>query len=315
MILHPAEKICAGIVAALFVIDAVLIAVKDVGVDWFNYAVVCAIGGTSIAIGHIYRTIRGEEKIALAATGAGLFILFTIAGSIFNYLLLPVGDRRIDPLLARLDAAIGFSWTDAVVYVAEMPALGTALRWIYASSMPQLVVIVLILGFSGQRERLHRFLLTGIAGALISIAVWALFPSSGPAAFEVLPPGVSDSFAMIVGNSYGAELNRLVLEGPVFLSPADALGLIAFPSFHTVMACMAVWFMVRTPFAFPVFIIVNTLMLPAILVQGGHHLVDVIGGFAVFGLALLASKLLMTVTLVFQRYPTVSAASPQRLPS
>jgi hypothetical protein len=293
MILHPAEKICAGIIAALFLIDAVLIPIRGVGVDWFNYALMCAIGASAIGVGQFYRKVRPEEKIALASTASGLFILFTIVGSIFNYLLLPVGNRRIDPILAKFDAVMGFSWTEAVVYVAGMPTLGSILRWIYVSSMPQLIVIVLILGFSEQRERLHRFLLTGITGALISIAIWAAFPSSGPAAFEVLPADVSGAFEMVVGSGYGAELNRLALEGPTFLSPNDTLGLIAFPSFHTVMACMAVWFMFRIPFIFPVILIMNMLMLPAILVHGGHHLADVIGGFAVFGLALFASKQLV----------------------
>ncbi|MBA8902757.1 phosphatase PAP2 family protein [Phyllobacterium sp. P30BS-XVII] len=296
MNLHPAEKICAGIIATLLVFDAILIPVRGVGVDWINYALMSAIGLTAIGVGQFYRTVRPEEKIALAATASGLFILFTIVGSVFNYLLLPVGPRRIDDILTKFDAYLGFSWTDAVIYVASMPALGSLLRWIYASSMPQLILIILILGFSGQRDGLHRFLLTGLIGALISIALWAMFPSSGPAAFEMLPASISSTLDMVVGSSYGAELNRLALEGPTFLSPKDALGLIAFPSFHTVMACMAVWFMFRMAFAFPVFLIINILMLPAILVHGGHHLVDVIGGFAVFGIALFASKQLVRST-------------------
>lgn len=296
MNLHPAEKICAGIIATLLVFDAILIPVRGVGVDWINYALMSAIGLTAIGVGQFYRTVRPEEKIALAATASGLFILFTIVGSVFNYLLLPVGARRIDDILTKFDAYLGFSWTDAVIYVASMPALGSLLRWIYASSMPQLILIILILGFSGQRDGLHRFLLTGFIGALISIALWAMFPSSGPAAFEILPASISSTLDMVVGGSYGAELNRLALEGPTFLSPKDALGLIAFPSFHTVMACMAVWFMFRMAFAFPVFLIINILMLPAILVHGGHHLVDVIGGFAVFGIALFASKQLVRST-------------------
>lgn len=292
MILHPAEKICAIIIAALFLIDAILIPVRGTGVDWLNYAVMCAIGFGAIAVGQFYRTRRPEEKIALATTASGLFILFTISGSIFNYLLLPVGNRRIDSLLIKLDAMLGFSWAEAVVYVASLPSLASLLRLIYMSSLPQLIVIILILGFLGQRERLHQFLLTGVFGALIAIAFWAAFPSSGPSAFEVLPANVSQSF--VVGAAYGAELNRLAMEGPSFLSPKDALGLIAFPSFHTVMACMAVWFMIQAKTVFPLFLVINILMLPAILVHGGHHLVDVFAGFVVFSLALIASRMLLT---------------------
>ncbi len=293
MVLLPAEKICAAVIVALFLLDAILIPIRGVSVDWLNYALVCAIGLGSVTAGQFYRIGRQEEKIALATTAAGMFVLFTIAGSIFNYLLLPVGARRIDPFLIVLDAIVGFSWKEAVSYVASMPLLANVLRFIYMSSLPQLIIIILILGFSGRRERLHQFLLTGIFGALIAVAIWAAFPSSGPSAFEVLPSELSNLF--VVGSAYGVELNRLAIEGPSFLSPKDALGLIAFPSFHTVMACMAVWFMSRRK-AFLCFLPVNMLMLPAILVHGGHHLVDVFGGFAVFGMALWASRAVMAAS-------------------
>lgn len=303
MILYPAEKICATVIVVLFLLDAILIQIKGVGVDWTGYGVTCAIGIGAIAIGQLYRTKRLEEKIALATTASGLFILFTIYCSIFNYLLLPVGDRRIDPLLIKLDAMLHYSWPEAVVYVASLPWLASLLRFIYMSSLPQLIVILIILGFLGQRERLHQFLLTGVFGALMAIAFWAVFPSSGPSAFEILPAEVARSF--VVGAAYGTELNRLALDGPSFLSPKDALGLIAFPSFHTVMACMAVWFMAQTKRVFPLFLIVNILMLPAILVHGGHHLVDVFAGFIVFGLALMVSRMLPVSTSRLEQEATV----------
>lgn len=303
MILHPAEKICATVIVVLFLLDAILIQIKGVGVDWTGYGVTCAIGIGAIAIGQLYRTKRLEEKIALATTASGLFILFTISCSIFNYLLLPVGDRRIDPLLIKLDAMLHYSWPEAVVYVASLPWLASLLRFIYMSSLPQLIVILIILGFLGQRERLHQFLLTGVFGALMAIAFWAVFPSSGPSAFEILPAEVARSF--VVGAAYGTELNRLALDGPSFLSPKDALGLIAFPSFHTVMACMAVWFMAQTKRVFPLFLIVNILMLPAILVHGGHHLVDVFAGFIVFGLAIMATRMLPVSTSRLEQEATV----------
>ena len=303
MILYPAEKICATVIVVLFLLDAILIQIKGVGVDWTGYGVTCAIGIGAIVIGQLYRTKRLEEKIALATTASGLFILFTICCSIFNYLLLPVGDRRIDPLLIKLDAMLHYSWPEAVVYVASLPWLASLLRFIYMSSLPQLIVILIILGFLGQRERLHQFLLTGVFGALMAIAFWAVFPSSGPSAFEILPAEVARSF--VVGAAYGTELNRLALDGPSFLSPKDALGLIAFPSFHTVMACMAVWFMAQTKRVFPLFLIVNILMLPAILVHGGHHLVDVFAGFIVFGLALMVSRMLPVSTSRLEQEATV----------
>lgn len=295
MIFHPAEKICFAIIIALFCLDAILIPYRGVGVDWAGYLSVCAVGFSALAIGQYYRLHRSEEGISLATTASGLFILFTISGSIFNYMLLPVGDRRIDPLLIMLDAGLGFSWSGTVVYFTQMPWLVWLLGKIYTSSLPQLILVILILGFSGQRDRLHQFLFTGIFGALGAILLWAVFPSSGPAAYETLPTAIAASFDLVVETNYGAELNRLALEGPSYISPRDALGLIAFPSFHTVMACMAVWAISRTRAIFPFVLALNVLMLPAILLHGGHHLVDVVGGGALFVLALILSGRLVAM--------------------
>ncbi|WP_411053594.1 phosphatase PAP2 family protein, partial [Tritonibacter sp. SIMBA_163] len=58
-------------------------------------------------------------------------------------------------------------------------------------------------------------------------------------------------------------------------------GVIAFPSLHTVMACMVVVFTMGTR-VFPLAVILNAPMIPATLAHGGHHLSDIFGGLAVF---------------------------------
>ncbi|TKT76953.1 phosphatase PAP2 family protein [Aquamicrobium sp. LC103] len=286
MLLHPGERIAAIITAVLLAADLVLIFVAAHDVDWSGYAGVVSIGLGAFACGLFYRRSGRSEEISLAATATGLFILFTIAGSLFNYLLLPIGERRIDAILMTIDGYLGYSWPGFVTAVSSFPAFGAVLRMVYLSSLAQLVVVIVVLGFAGRRDDLHRFLVTGMLAALMAIAIWSLMPSFGPSAYHVLPAETEASLRMVVGSLYGAELNRLGAEGPIMLSPRDGLGLIAFPSFHTVMACMAVWFTASMRRLFPVFLAVNLLMMPAILVHGGHHLVDIFGGIAVFAAAL-----------------------------
>lgn len=293
MLLHPGERIVAAVVAVLFVADALLIPRSAAALDWGGYAFCVAIGLAAVAVGLVYRRSGRSEEIALAAVATGLFILFTIFGSLFNYLLLPVGESRLDAVLTLVDGWLGYSWPDLVAATAGFPAFGGLLRTVYLSSLPQLIAVILLLGFGGRREPLHRFLLTGVFGALVAIGVWSVAPSFGPAAYHPVAAETVEALGMVVGPAYGAALVRLAVDGPTLLSPTDALGLIAFPSFHTVMACMAVWF--TRPFRrlFPFFLVVNVLMIPAILVHGGHHLVDVLGGVAVFALALaMAGRLL-----------------------
>ncbi|GGB58668.1 hypothetical protein GCM10011316_33420 [Roseibium aquae] len=59
---------------------------------------------------------------------------------------------------------------------------------------------------------------------------------------------------------------------------------------HAVMAFMATWYAVHLRFVFYPLIVVNTLMMPATLLHGGHHLVDLFGGVAVFAIGVFAAR-------------------------
>ena len=292
---HAAEKLCAFVIGGLFLIDTSIVVVRQANIDFAGYAVMIAIGLTAVGVGQFYRKVRPEERIAAAAIASGLFVLFTIAASIFNYLLLPIGDRRMDTLLTEIDALAGYRWADLVTIASQYPFVSLLMRAVYLSSLPQIIVVIVFLGFSNRLADLHLFLLTGIFAALATIAIWAVVPSSGPSAYQALPAEIASRARILVDPDYGAELNRLVLDGPRLISPKDALGLIAFPSFHTVMACLSVWFMAGFRRVFPFVLALNVVMLPAILVQGGHHLVDIAGGVAVFALALFAAKAILAM--------------------
>lgn len=289
MHLHSVERLISVITLTLFATNAALIIWSGSQIDASGYAGLIFVGLMLIALGQFYRSSGRSEDIAHVTTGTGLLVLFTNAAVMFNYLLLPIGERRIDGVLMMLDAHLGYSWPHLVAATAAIPFLGEILRLVYLSSLVQMIVVILALGFAGRHIELHRFLLTGVIASLLTIGIWSVVPSSGPAAFLSLTAEVTAAINLVVGPSYGAELNRLVVEGPGLISPNNTLGLIAFPSYHTVMACTAVWFTFCIRSLFPFFLIVNILMLPAILVHGGHHLVDVFGGIAVFAIAAVIS--------------------------
>jgi hypothetical protein len=238
MIFLPVERFILVVIAILLSLDCTLIVLKGVEIDFTGYASLAAIGLAMIAMGQYYRTIRPDLRISATVTASGLFIIFTLAGSIFNSMLLPVHFATIDVFLARIDASMGFSWLQTMIWLSEHRLLVGFLHIIYVSSLPQMIIVILILGFSGKTHSLYQFLLTGMIGVLIAMAFWFFFPSFGTSALYSLPPAVRDIMPLAVGPEYGSQLNRLALDGVAYLTPKDVLGLIAFPSFHTVMACM-----------------------------------------------------------------------------
>ena len=285
MRLLPAEKVIAAIVLALAAIDLVCLMVRPIQVNVLGYGGVILIGLLLLATGQYYRQWRGEEKIAVATTGAALFTLFTIVGSIFNYMLLPVPAARVDATLASIDSALGVHWPSIVNAVFERLLLNQILAIVYVSSLPQLLVVVLVLGFSSHHGQLHKFLLAGLFGALLVIGIWWVFPSSGASLVYGEGDLAKSGANLIVNHKYIVELNRIIAEGVTSISPKTALGLIGFPSFHMVMACMSVFYMMQYRILFAAMAGTNTLMLPAIVVHGNHHVTDVLAGAATFAVA------------------------------
>lgn len=297
MRLLPAERFFATLIGALAVIDLSLVVVNKVAIDWAGYALPTVGAVMLIIVGQYYRILRNEERLALALGASGLFILFTLVASVFNYLLLPIRFPIIDSFWVRLDARMGYDWPTFVTWIAQWPLLATILRLVYFSSLLQLAVVILILAFVDKPISLWHFLLTGATSVLGCIAVWFFFPSFGASAVHGLPQQILDIVRIPVDPKYSREVLRLAQEGPGYISPQNILGLIGFPSFHTVMACMSVLFLARIRWIFPFALLLNIAMVPAILVHGGHHLSDVFGGVMIFVAAyFLADKLLVRLS-------------------
>ena len=296
MVFLPAERFIVLIIVTLALLDACLLLLKGVGIDVVGYASLIACGAFLLALGQFYRRLRHNERIAVTATAAGLFALFTIVGSIFNYLLLPSHFVQIDGTLMQIDGMLGYSWSSVVESAARHPLVGLVLYAVYTSSLIQLLGVILILGFSGRTTSLQHFLLTGVIGALLAIMFWFFLPSIGPSALQHLSSQALKAMPLAVDPAYGAELRRVLSEGSTYLTPANVLGLIAFPSFHMVMACMSVCFLARIRFAFVSAAVLNALMIPAILVHGGHHLIDLVGGGATFVIAYTLARSVLEKT-------------------
>jgi len=289
MIFSRYERFVLTVVAVLGAIDLTLIAAKGIRVDWAGYGMIGLIGLGTIMLGLFYRLIRRDARISETLILTAGFILFTLVGSVFNYMLLPIYFPRIDDFWVNVDRLLAYHWPNLVLYFSERPGLSALLKIVYFTSLPQLVVVVLLLGFTGQSRRLAHFLITGMIGALICIGIWAIFPTFGTSVVWNMPEDIVKRAGLAVDKSYAAELIRLSKEGVGYLSPANVLGLIGFPSFHTVMAAMSVVFTWRIVWLRLPVLALNMLMVPALLLHGGHHLSDFLGGLAVFAVACLAA--------------------------
>lgn len=276
--LWPVERYIRNFILVLATFDLAMVHLCKIGFDWFSYGLFFGLGIFIIAVGLFYRSSGRSERISMTLMATGMLLLFTIVLSVFGYLLLPLWRESIDPLLARIDTLFGYSWPDIVKFAGQHPLFNELTRYAYLSSIPQMALLFLVLGFGGKQKELHVFILSITASGLATLAFWALFPSFGASVLYDISGTIEQTARPLVGSSYGAELLRLGVEGPTFISPKDMEGLVAFPSYHTIMAILAIYAARTTGRLFPMLFVINLLVIPGVLIHGGHHLIDVFGG-------------------------------------
>jgi len=285
------ENLLLNICIFVFVADIVLFQFVDASIDYAGFALTSTVILLLLVLGLIYRHVRtGGERLGITLICAALLILFSNVGAILNYLLLGIAGESIDPVLVRIDAALGFHWPSFVAWMSKYPTFSESLGWAYNSTLPQIVIVMLILGFTGRHESLYVMILCLTISALLTIGFWGAFPSYGTTAIYTMPEDIVQLIKPVVGNDYGEKLRALANNAQPEISPRNVQGLIAMPSYHTIMAlvtCYAVsglrhW---RYPF-----FVLNFFVALSIPLHGGHHLIDLVGALVVSAAVILTVR-------------------------
>ena len=280
-----------AIVAAIGLADVAWAQAGHFDVDAKAYAMLALLAAALAGGGLYYTHIRKDERLAAMLMATAFLIGMSASFSVLNYLLLTVAGQRIDAPLAALDRALGVDWPAMMTFVAHYPLTNMGLQFVYISVLPQIAVLVLCLGFFGKPEQIYRLCVAVAAGAAISMAIWTMAPSFGAFSVYDLPPNVAGHLALALDGRYAHALVGLLAHGPGHISPAAAKGLIGFPSYHAVLAMLVVWYARTIPTARWIALGVNAVVLIATPIQGGHHVVDVLAGFAVAAVAIRAADL------------------------
>ncbi len=284
--LHRPEWLLVGLTVLTGFASLILSVIKDQPVAWQAFCVsfVPAVG--LLFVGQYLRGPKAAPRLSQFAIANAIYIGFSGVIAILIYLRFPIADPLIDTQLAQMDAWLGFSWEGFVTWLAQYPAFGSFLAPVYLSSLPQLFILIGVLALMGHATRLNRALITGIFSLCFTVAFWWIWPSVGPSAYITIPSETAEAIGLFHGPELGAKLARLVSEGTPLIHPGDIMGTIAFPSYHTVMMLVVIWYL-RGIWLFWPALAFNALMVPAILSHGGHYLIDALGGLIAFSIAAL----------------------------
>jgi hypothetical protein len=280
------EKFILLLIAVLIAVSVALSHVKNIDVDFQRYDFLFAVDAFLIGLGQLYRRLPGREAAATGFTSCGLLFLGSQSLVLFNSMLLPYRFHGMDQILAGIDASLGFVWADYVVAMSAYPQFCAFLKVVYSSTFAQIMLALIVLTFANRPGEVSQLTLANLTGALIVISIWSLFPSSTPVAFQPLPADVAAIVDLKLDREYGLKLVQLSYEGITQFTPGQKLGMVGFPSFHTVMALLVVCYAGKIRFLFYPVAIWNSFMLLAIPLHGAHNVIDVIAGLLVAVLAI-----------------------------
>ena len=284
--MHRILWLIAGAVVAA---DIAWAAAMHFDIDRRGYLFVGEVAAALGSLAFFYGRVRCDDRLSAMLSGTAFLVVFSAAFAVLNCMLLTVAGPRIDVPLAALDRALGFNWVSVMTLMAKYPVLNFLLQCCYNSVLPQIALLVLVLGWAGKQGDVFRFCLSVAIGAFITVAFWTFFPSFGAFSVYRLPPDVETHLALALDRTYAEDLMHLLAFGPGWISPQSVRGLIGFPSFHAALAVITAWYAGRISYLGWLAALLNAAVLVATPIQGGHHLVDVVAGMAVAACAVAGS--------------------------
>ena len=229
-----------------------------------------------------------KSAAARVCAGAAQVLGLLMVVAPFSYLIDSLRMPLVDRPLRAVDAALGFSWEDYTQFILRHRGITSILAYAYSSIEIQILVILTICcadAIPREIEFLQNYALTMI----ICVVIGGLLPALGePSPFQIL---VHTEFARVRTGHWHV------------LDYSTAQGIVAFPSFHTAFAVVALYSVRHCAPALLGMVVVNLLLIVSVPTFGGHYLSDMIGGAGVAVVSIMATKRLRRPEQTAERGP------------
>ncbi len=304
----PEDYLKVAVVLLIAVVDAVWITLASFQFALFSVVRVAAVVGVLLVVAEIYRRWRPNPDFIVMVRETAWLLAFAAGAAVLSNLVVTLHLPAIDDRLAVLDRLFGLDWQAYYAYVVSRPALGLVFALLYFVALPFVAFGVIILSASHRTDRASELVLAAMIGALISIAISGLWPSSGALAY-FRPDQALALHHPIVDLDYKQAFFDLRSGARTSFNLDDIPGLIAFPSYHAVLnTIVALSFRGIRRFFWPM-VALNVAMLATAPVEGGHHFSDVGAGVVVAIVSVfLASRLQRRLVAGAVRSPSAESS-------
>jgi len=221
---------------------------------------------------------------SLMAEYLALSLCMALVFRVFSYLCMAASGPLVDRQLLALDRALGFDWLAGWHFLSAHPVLMTAQRLLYDSLTYQALYMCLLLGLMSRVMALREVFWIIFLSAIVTNLIAIVLPAYGP--FEI--------FGLSSHGGFLPDMKHLKSGGVMEFNLSELTGVICFPSFHTVMALGYAYSLRRTGIIGHTIATANVTMLLGVPFLGGHYVIDMIAGAAVFGLVTLGVRYAMS---------------------
>lgn len=267
-------RVKTWLILGVVALDALLIALLGLEFPVGDFATPVVILTVLAGVAIFYQRIRPTPNFVCCTAALMQLVAFSTAFVVLTYCIAATGQPLVDRELARFDESLGVQVPLVMAWADARPRFSSALEFAYNTILPQTALVVVILGFLGERRSLERFMLTFILCALLTGAAFYFWPADGP--FTTYGYATNSSQANYLEHFHGMRSGERTLA-----TWRGAEGLITFPSFHTTWAILLAFALWRRPVLFCFSAVLNAAVVLSTMTTGWHYLADVVGGVAV----------------------------------
>lgn len=244
--------------------------------------IVCLVlAGFLIALSLFYAYVRKDAFLARLLLALAIMQCAVFAGVSLTYLVPSARFPMMDQVFARFDSLLGFDFPAFVAWAH-------AHDWVrdYAAAVYNYVTVSIAfvamayLAATRRIEEFEKLVSFIVLSAMMTIFVGMMLPAGSTFAYYQVPQAVEDALGTLTGAGYNVYYGR-VRAGDLTVLEEGFRGMIAFPSFHTVLGLMSVLYLRSNPWLMAPIAVLAALMIATTPLIGGHFLADILGGIAV----------------------------------
>ncbi|MFQ5590023.1 MAG: phosphatase PAP2 family protein [Phycisphaerae bacterium] len=267
-------KLKACLILGTLAADVFLVAGLELYFPLLDAVRPLAVTGLLAGFAVFYHRVRNVPKFVWTSTAMAQLVLFSSCYTVLMYAIAATARPLADDALVQVDRWLGLEVPHIVAWAGVHPQVQLCLQFAYNTLLPQTALIVVILGFLGDRRALETFMLRFMLATLVAAVVFLIYPADGPFSAYGYAPNLSQA-------RYLEHFHALRSGARDLVTWRGAEGLITFPSFHTTWAILLALALRRRPVVFAVSASLNSAVIAATLTTGWHYVTDVVGGLLV----------------------------------